>query len=185
MQKTVKLHDLEFEPFITEEEIKNRVAEIGKSISEEFKGKNPLFIAVLNGAFVFAADLARACPIDLEVVFIRLSSYHGLATSGTVKTVIGLNSDIENRHLIIIEDIVDSGITMYNFLKDLKERKPASVSLATLLLKPDALQFPIKPTYVGFEIPTKFVVGYGLDFAERHRTWPFIAELKKEAYIDS
>jgi len=179
MSKTIKLHDLNFEPFIYEKEIEERIAKIGADITQKFKGKKPLFIAILNGAFVFAADLVRACEVDSEIVFIRLMSYHGLESSGTVKTVIGLDQDLENRHLIIVEDIIDSGQTMHNFLQDLKERNPASITIATLLLKPGALQFPIDPDYVGFEIPTKFVVGYGLDYDGLGRNYRDIYQLKK------
>lgn len=179
MDKTIKLHDLNFKPFISEKEIEKRILEIGTEITQKFKGKKPLFIAILNGAFVFAADLVRACEIDSEIVFIRLMSYHGLESTGTVKTVIGLDQDLEGRDLIIVEDIVDSGQTMHNFLQDLKEKNPASITIATLLLKPGALQFPIEPDYVGFEIPTKFVVGYGLDYDGLGRNYRAIYQLKK------
>ncbi len=179
MSKTIKLHDLNFEPFISEKEIEARIGQIGAEITQKFEGKKPLFIAILNGAFVFAADLVRACEVDSEIVFIRLMSYHGLESSGTVKTVIGLDQDLENRHLIIVEDIIDSGQTMHNFLQDLKEKNPASITIATLLLKPGALQFPIEPDYVGFEIPTKFVVGYGLDYDGIGRNYRDIYQLKK------
>ena len=179
MSKLVKLHDLTFEPFISAAAIKRRTTEIGKEISIKFADKKPLFIAILNGAFVFAADLVRACNLQSETIFIKLTSYHGLESSGTVKTMIGLDMDIENRHIVIIEDIVDSGRTMHHFINDLKEKKPASISLATLLIKPGALQFPIKPEYVGFEIPTKFVIGYGLDYDGLGRNYPDIYHLKE------
>ena len=179
MSKLVKLHDLTFEPFISAADIKKRTAEIGEEISTKFAGKKPLFIAILNGAFIFAADLVRACYIQSETVFIKLTSYHGLKSSGTVKTIFGLDMDIKNRHIVIIEDIVDSGITMHHFINDLKEKNPASISLATLLIKPGALQFPIKPEYIGFEIPTKFVIGYGLDYDGLGRNYPDIYHLKE------
>ena len=179
MPKLVKLHDLSFEPFITAAQIKQRIDEIGKEISNKFEGQRPLFIAILNGAFVFAADLVRACDIESEIIFIRLTSYHGLESSGTIKTVIGLDVDIKDRHIIIIEDIVDSGRTMHHFYNDLKEKSPASISLATLLIKPGALQFPIKPEYIGFEIPTKFVIGYGLDYDGLGRNYGDIYHLKE------
>jgi len=179
MSKTIKLHDLIFKPFISEKEIEKRILEIGAEITRKFKEKKPLFIAILNGAFVFAADLVRACDIDSEIVFIRLMSYHGLESTGTVKTVIGLDQDLEGRDLIIVEDIVDSGQTMHNFLQDLKERNPSSITIATLLLKPGALQFPVEPDYIGFEIPTKFVVGYGLDYDGLGRNYRAIYQLKK------
>ena len=173
----LKVNDLFFKPFISQKEIGERVRTIGKEIEVAYKDKRPLFIAVLNGAFVFAADLIRAVDIDSEIVFVRVTSYHGLRSTGAVKTIFGLDKDIENRHLIVVEDIVDSGKTMHYFLNDLKEKKPASVALVTLLLKPGALQFPIKPDYVGFEIPTKFVVGYGLDYDGLGRNYSEIYQL--------
>ncbi len=176
---SIKLHDLHFKPFISEEEIKERIEVIGKDISKQFEGKNPLFIAILNGAFVFAADLVRAAKIQSEIIFIRIASYHGTQSSGEVKTVFGLDKDIKDRHVIIIEDIVDSGKTMHYFLNDLKEKAPASITLATLLIKPGALQFPIEPDYIGFEIPTKFVVGYGLDYDGLGRNFKSIYQLEK------
>lgn len=179
MPKLVKLHDLSFEPFITATQIKQRIDEIGKEISKKYEGQKPLFIAILNGAFVFAADLVRACDIQSEIIFIRLTSYNGLESSGTIKTVIGLDIDIKDRHIIIIEDIVDSGRTMHHFYNDLKEKSPASISLATLLIKPGALQFPIKPEYIGFEIPTKFVIGYGLDYDGLGRNFKDIYHLRE------
>jgi len=179
MPNLVKLHDLSFEPFITATQIEKRVAEIGQEISIKFKDQKPLFIAILNGAFVFAADLVRACDLESEIIFIKLTSYHGLESSGTVKTVFGLDVDLKNRHVIIIEDIVDSGRTMHHFFNDLKEKSPASISLATLLIKPGALQFPIEPEYIGFEIPTKFVIGYGLDYDGLGRNFEDIYHLKE------
>lgn len=179
MPTLVKLHDLTFKPFISATEIEKRTIEIGKEISNKFAGEKPLFIAILNGAFVFAADLVRACNIPSEIAFIKLTSYHGLESSGTVKTIIGLDINIENRHIVIIEDIVDSGRTMHHFINDLKQKKPASISLATLLIKPGALQFPIKPEYIGFEIPTKFVIGYGLDYDGLGRNYADIYHLKE------
>lgn len=179
MSEIIKLHDLNFKPFISEAEIEKRIGEMGADITQKFKGKKPLFIAILNGAFMFAADLVRACEIDSEIVFIRLMSYHGLESSGTVKTVLGLDQELTDRHLIIVEDIVDSGQTMHNFLQDLKDKNPASITVATLLLKPGALQFPIEPDYIGFEIPTKFVVGYGLDYDGLGRNYRAIYQLKK------
>ena len=177
---SIKLHDLFFKPFILEEEIKARIQAIGKDISKKFEGKNPLFIAILNGAFVFAADLVRAAEIQSEIIFVRIASYHGTQSSDEVKTVFGLDKDIKDRHIIIVEDIVDSGQTMHYFFNDLKEKQPASITLATLLVKPDALQFPIKPDYIGFEIPTKFVVGYGLDYDGLGRNFKAIYQLKKD-----
>ena len=165
----IQVHDLTFQPFLSKEAIAKRVQELGKHIAIHFLDKNPVFIAVLNGSFIFAADLMRACSIPCEVQFVRLSSYEGTSSTGTIKTVLGLNQDLEGRHLIIVEDIVDTGITMHHFLKTVKALKPASVSIATLLLKPDTFQYDYPLAYVGFEIPNKFVVGYGLDYNEYGR----------------
>ncbi len=164
MNNRIRLHDLEFAPFISEEQLQQRINEMGAAITADFKGRNPMFLGVLNGAFIFAADLIRACDMDCEISFIRLASYSGTASSGSVATVIGLREDVRGRHVIIVEDIVDSGRTLHQFLPDLRELEPASISIAALLVKPDAMEFEVKPDYVGFEIPMKFVVGYGLDY---------------------
>ena len=166
---TIQIHDLTFQPFISREEIEAKVREMAKSIDRDFEGKNPLFLVILNGSFIFAADLCRTCDFNYELAFIKLSSYDGLASSGEVKTVFGLDRDIEGRHIIIIEDIIDSGKTLSEFIPKLKAMNPASVSLAVLLLKPDAVQHEIPIDYLGFEIPDKFVIGYGLDYNEMGR----------------
>jgi len=164
MKKTIDLHDLTFEPFIESPEIARRVEEMGHQISEKYTGQRPLFLSVLNGAFVFAADLLRACDLECELAFVRLASYEGTGSSGNVKTVLGLDIPIKGRPVIVVEDIVDSGRTLHHFMAYLQKMKPASIALATLLHKPSALKFPVKIDYLGFEIPDKFVVGYGLDY---------------------
>lgn len=160
----ITAHDLTFEPFINETEIAAKVNELGKQIRNDFDGKRPLFVSVLNGAFVFAADLVRAAGIESEVAFVRLASYEGIQSTGQVSTVLGLDFEVKNRHVIVVEDIVDSGRTLHHFISELKNLEPASISLAVLLFKPEALQHPVKIDYLGFEIPDKFVVGYGLDY---------------------
>ena len=164
MEKLITAHDLTFEPMLRREAIADRVRELGLQIKKDYEGKRPLFLCVLNGAFIFAADLVRACDLECEIAFVRLSSYEGTASSGSVSTTLGINAPLEGRHLIVLEDIVDSGRTLHYFLEQLQQEKPASVALAALLSKPEALQFDVHIDYVGFEIPEKFVIGYGLDY---------------------
>ena len=155
---------LNFRPFIENERIRARVSELGRQITAEYEGHNPLLICVLNGAAPFAVDLFRAIDTDAEIVFVRLKSYDGMDSTGKVKEVLGLSESIEGRDVIVVEDIIDTGRTMLKLEADLRAMKPASLRIATLLFKPDALQCPeVKPDYVGFEIPVKFIIGYGLD----------------------
>ena len=156
---------MNFRPFISNTQISERISGIADSITSEYAGRNPLFVCVLNGAAPFAVDLFRACEdIDAELTFIRLKSYEGIGSTGVVKEVMGLGENLEGRDIILVEDIIDTGNTMVKLLADLEAKKPASIRIATLLFKPDALQHPeLKPDYVGFEIPKKFIIGYGLD----------------------
>ena len=155
---------LNFRPFIENERIRARVSELGRQITAEYEGHNPLLICVLNGAAPFAVDLFRAIDTDAEIVFVRLKSYDGMDSTGKVKEVLGLSESIEGRDVIVVEDIIDTGRTMLKLEADLRAMKPASLRIATLLFQPDALQCPeVKPDYVGFEIPVKFIIGYGLD----------------------
>lgn len=179
--KQVTYEGLTFEPYIPKSDIDARIAELGKEISRDCADKKPLFLVVLNGAFAFASDLFRACEdIDAEISFIRLQSYEGTSSTGHVKEVLGLHDDIEGRTVIIVEDIVDTGNTIYNLMNTLRQHRPADIRIATLLFKPDALVRPVKPDYVGFNIPTKFIIGYGLDLNGLARNLNDIYVLKED-----
>ncbi|MEM8524142.1 MAG: hypoxanthine phosphoribosyltransferase [Bacteroidota bacterium] len=170
--KQIKIHDLLFKPFLSQEEITSRIEDLGKVIEKDYANKRPIFICILNGSFMFTADLVRAANIECEIAFMKVSSYEGTSSTGTVKTIYGIDVPLENRHIIIVEDIVDTGRTMKKLLTDLTALQPTSISTATLLLKPDALEYSdLKLDYVGFEIENKFVVGYGLDYDELGRNW--------------
>ena len=162
--ENIIVHDKEFEPYLSEEQIKNKIQEMAGSINRDYAGKRPLFIAILNGSFMFAADLFKAVTIDAEICFIKLASYKGTKSSGQVITAIGLDTDLIDRHVIILEDIVDTGKTLSEFLPQLQHHHPASLKIAALLHKPEATVYPIKVDYLGFSIPNKFVLGYGLDY---------------------
>jgi hypoxanthine phosphoribosyltransferase len=161
---SVKIKDKEFISMISAEKIQARVKEIASEINSEYHGKQPLFLGVLNGAFLFMADLFKNIDLQCEITFIKVTSYLGTNSSGQVKNLIGLNENISGRDVIVVEDIVDTGDTMKYLLDELKKQNPASVKLATILFKPEALRQDVKPDYVGFEIPSAFVVGYGLDY---------------------
>ena len=161
---TIKVHDKEFEPYLTREEIDVQVTRVASEISVDYKDKRPLFIAILNGAFIFAADLFRKLDIEAEICFIKLASYKGVKSSGKVITAIGLDVETYGRDVIIIEDIVDTGKTLSQFLPQLVHSQPASLKIATLLHKPEATIHQLKIDYLGFTIPNKFVLGYGLDY---------------------
>lgn len=163
MKKEITYDGLTFEPYISREKIAERIAELGQQISRDCAGTKPLFLCVLTGAFPFASDLFREFDGDAEISFIRLKSYEGTGSTGEVKQILGMTHDVKDRTVIIVEDIIDTGNTMHNLLSDIKAQNPADVRIATLLFKPEALQKPINPDYVGFEIPKKFIIGYGLD----------------------
>ena len=162
--KSINVHDKSFVPYLDEAAILTRINVLAEQINQDFKGKKPLFIAILNGSFMFASDLFKSLTIEAEICFIKLASYKGTKSSGQVITAIGLDTDIVGRHLIVIEDIIDTGKTMNEFLPQLGHQQPASVSMAVLLHKPEATQFPVKIDYLGFTVPDKFLLGYGLDY---------------------
>ncbi len=168
--KNVKIHDKEFELFITYEKIRSVVEKMAEKMNADFKGKNPLFLCILNGSFMFAAEIfKRISLLDAEISFIKLASYSGIHTTGNVKQLIGLNEDLTGRTVIVLEDIVDSGITITDTIKQIEAKNPAEIKIATLLLKPDALQVKVQLDYIGLEIPNDFIVGYGLDYDGRGR----------------
>ena len=170
MEERVKIDGLTFVPYLKEEDIQREVKRVAEELKRDLDGKAPLFICVLNGAFIFAADLIRETGInDAVVTFVRYKSYEGTSSSGTVKQLVGLNEDIEGRDVVIIEDIVDTGITASLMVKDLKKRNPASLRFVTLLHKPDSSRTGFTPDYVAFSIPSKFIVGYGLDLDGKAR----------------
>jgi len=176
------LNDIE-RVLISEEEIQAKIAELGQTISEQYHGKNPLIICVLKGAAPFMSDLIKRISIHMEMDFMAVSSY-GASTvsSGEVRIIKDLDASVEGRHVLIVEDIIDSGLTLSYLLDLLRRRKAESTKIITLLNKPHRRNVDLKPDYCGFEIPDEFVVGYGLDYAERYRNLPFIGVLKPEVY---
>ncbi len=167
----------------TQEELKTRVAQLGAEITRDYAGKTPVIISVLRGSYIFMADLTRCIDLPCTVDFMSVSSYGaGTSTSGQVKIIKDLSESIEGRDLLIVEDILDSGNTLYYLRDVLLARKPASVKICTLLDKPERREKPIQADYRGFEIPNAFVVGYGLDYAEKYRNLPYIGILKPEVY---
>jgi hypoxanthine phosphoribosyltransferase len=165
----VKIKDKTFQTSITEAEIRQRIKEVAARICQDMADKNPLFLSVLNGAFMFTADLLREVNIPCEVSFVKLTSYDGVISTGKVKEIIGLNVDITGRHVVIVEDIVDTGRTMRRMLDTLTIRHPESISICTLFVKPDKLEEPLDIKYPCFSIPNDFIVGYGLDYDQQGR----------------
>ena len=168
---------------LTEEQIRQRVAALGEQISRDYAGKEPLFVGVLKGCFVFMADLMRQVTVPCGMDFMVVSSYgKSTKTTGAVEIIKDLSQDIEGRHLVIVEDILDTGVTLHYLTRYLENRNPASVAIATLLDKPERRRADVTAKYVGFTVPDAFVVGYGLDFAEKYRNLPYIGILKPEIY---
>ena len=175
----IKLHDKEFDTYLSEKDIQEKIRLIADQLNKDYEGKKPLFIAILNGAFMFAADLFKYVTIDAEICFIKLASYRGMKSSGNVITAIGLDQDLYDRDVIIVEDIVDTGKTLSEFLPKLDHQQPRSLKIEALLHKPEATQFPLTIDYIGFSIPNKFVVGYGLDYDGLGRNLKEIYQLAK------
>lgn len=179
MADVIQILDKTFVPFLKADEIKAEVTSLAKSLNEEYQGKDVLFIAILNGAFMFASDLFKEITLPCAISFIKVSSYVGMSSSGRVDEIIGLTTEIKNKHVIILEDIVDTGTTIEKVKTLLNLEKPASIEVCTLLFKPDAFREKEIPKFIGFSIPNKFVVGYGLDYDELGRNLGEIYQLKE------
>jgi len=175
----VKVKDKEFELSISESQIKQRVKAVAERISKDMAGKNPLLLAVLNGSFMFAADLMREITIPCEISFVKLASYQGTTSTGKVREVIGINEDINGRTVIIVEDIVESGLTMKRMIESLGTRNPESVHICTLFNKPACRKVELNMEYVAFDIPNDFVVGYGLDYDQQGRGLREVYKIKE------
>lgn len=175
----ITVNNLSFELYISPAQIEARVAEMAAEMTERYAGKHPIILGVLNGAFIFAADLIRATTFESVISFIKLSSYRGMKSSGQVASVIGLDIDIKGKDVIIVEDIIDTGNTMHSFIPELQALEPASIALTSLLVKRESLVHDIPIDYVGFEIPDRFVVGYGLDYDGLGRQFRGIYQLVK------
>jgi len=165
----IKLKDLFFEPYLSEKVILNRVKELAVSINRDYQTKNPVFLAVLNGSFMFMSDICKEISVDMSISFIKVASYSGLISDGKVRELIGLGESLKDKDVLIVEDIVDTGTSMTHLLEIINNEQPSSVEVVSLLLKPGALKEPVKIKYIGFEIPDLFVVGYGLDFQGQGR----------------
>ena len=175
---TIQVLDKTFEPYLKEAAIQEKITELAGQLNQDYAGKRPLFLSVLNGAFLFTADLFKQITIEAEVSFIKLASYKGTSSTGNVITAIGLDINVKDRHIIILEDIIDTGKTLHHYLPQLESMQPASVKIAVLLNKKDALLYPVQIDYACFEIPNKFVVGYGLDYDGLGRNSRDIYQLK-------
>ena len=161
---TIQVLDKTFVPYLEEAAIQTKISELAAQLNKDYAGKRPLFLSILNGSFLFTADLFKQITIEAEVSFIKLASYKGTSSTGNVITAIGLDTNVKDRHIIILEDIIDTGKTLHHYLPQLDSMQPASVKIAVLLDKKEALQYPVNIDYSCFEIPNKFVVGYGLDY---------------------
>jgi hypoxanthine phosphoribosyltransferase len=173
----IQVHDKQFEPYIGEKEIKEKIRQIAGQLDHDYAGMKPLFVAILNGAFMFASDLFKALTIEAEISFIKLASYKGTKSTGNVITAIGLDMELIGRHVVVLEDIVDTGKTLQEFLPQLLHQQPASMRIAALLHKPEATVYPIRVDYLGFAVPNKFLLGYGLDYDGLGRNIPSIYKL--------
>jgi hypoxanthine phosphoribosyltransferase len=175
---TIQVLDKTFEPYLKEAAIQEKITALAEALNKDYADKRPLFLSVLNGSFLFTADLFKQITIEAEVSFIKLASYKGTSSTGNVITAIGLDMNVKDRHIIILEDIIDTGKTLHHYLPQLESMQPASVKIAVLLNKKEALQYPVQVDYSCFDIPNKFVVGYGLDYDGLGRNSKDIYQLK-------
>lgn len=176
----IQVNGKNFQPYLSVAEIDEQVKRLGEEINRDYLGKRPLFIAILNGSFMFASDLFKKITIDAEICFIKLASYKGTRSTGHVITSIGLDESLKGRHVIVLEDIVDTGKTLNEFLPQLRDQQPATLKIAALLHKPDALVHPLKIDYLGFNVPNKFLLGFGLDYDGLGRNLKEIYQLVEE-----
>ncbi|MBS1615214.1 MAG: hypoxanthine phosphoribosyltransferase [Bacteroidetes bacterium] len=176
----IRVHGRLFKPYISKAQIDSRIAELAAQISIDYSGLRPLFVAILNGSFIFAADLFRALSIEAEISFIKLASYKGTSSTGQVVTAIGLEERLNERHVIVLEDIIDTGKTLHAFLPEIRQRNPSSLKIASFLLKPSCLKYDVHADYFGFEVPDQFVLGYGLDYDGLGRNLPELYTLVAE-----
>ena len=176
----IHLHDKTFQPYLSEAEIEAAIAGVCEKLNKDYEGKNPLFVVILNGAFVFASKVFTQMKMDCEVAFLRVSSYRGTESTGKIEEKMGLDADLKGRHVVILEDIVDTGNTMERLRVDLKDGGAESVAICTMLFKPDAFKKDYPIEYIGLEIPDRFVVGLGLDYNELGRNIPSIYQLKTD-----
>lgn len=172
--------DKKFKPYLSAEVISSRIRELASQINKDYEGKKPFFIAILNGSFMFASDLFKEISIEAEICFIKLASYKGTKSTGNVITSIGLDEPLKDRHVIILEDIVDTGYTLNQFLPQLLDQHPASLKITALLHKPEALKYPVKIDYLGFNVPNIFLLGFGLDYDGLGRNLAEIYQLTVE-----
>ncbi|MBQ6823252.1 MAG: hypoxanthine phosphoribosyltransferase [Clostridia bacterium] len=179
---TVQDKDIK-EVLFSEEELKRKIAELGAAITRDYAGKELLMVSILKGSVIVMADLMRAVDLPLEIDFMNVSSYgSGTETKGAVKILKDLDVDIKDKHVLIVEDILDSGVTLHNLMKLLNQRQPASIKICTLFSKPSRRRVEVETAYMGFEIPDAFIVGYGLDYDEKYRNLPYVGVLKEEVY---
>ncbi|MDU1889842.1 MAG: hypoxanthine phosphoribosyltransferase [Dysgonomonas sp.] len=177
--KSVKIKDKEFELFLTQEVIEKAIDDVAAKLNKDLRDKDPLFICVLNGSFMYASELMKRVTVPSELSFVKMSSYKGISSTGKIKEIYGLEEDIKGRTVVIVEDIVDTGYTMSLMLDQLTCEDPKEILVTTLLLKPDALKHDIKIDYVALEIPSDFIVGYGLDYDGYGRNLPDIYKIKQ------
>ncbi|GAB3012753.1 hypoxanthine phosphoribosyltransferase [Niabella terrae] len=177
MSNNIKIHDKVFEVYLSELQLQNRIRELAEALNRDYAGKKVVFLAILNGSFMFAADMFKELRVDSELCFIKLASYKGMKSSGAVTTAIGLDMDLHDRHVVVLEDIIDTGKTLHYFLPQLEHHHPASLKIVTLLHKSEMTKYPVQIDYTGFVIPDKFVVGYGLDYDGLGRNYRNIYQL--------